>query len=238
MGCDIHAVLQRRIGGKWTTYREGWSERNYDLFAILANVRNGTGFAGTKTGDGFTPISLPRGLPRDFEVDVAGDGNHPLPAGFRAEKEWRSEDGTFWMGDHSHSWLDAREIIAVPWTNTIRQYGVIHEAVFAERRESGATGEPESYCGWIGGAGIVVLDEDQYDMVRHKLGTHVFAPRRPDVVRTVDAARLVGLRVYVRTSWVQTWAEAVGKGAMEWVGWLARDVEAFGDVRMVFGFDS
>ena len=44
---------------------EPYGDRNYNLFAILANVRNGTAFAGCKTGEGFNPISNPKGVPSD-----------------------------------------------------------------------------------------------------------------------------------------------------------------------------
>lgn len=50
-----------------------WDGRRYDLFAILADVRNGYGFAGIPTGDGFNPISQPRGIPRDVTNEVRAD---------------------------------------------------------------------------------------------------------------------------------------------------------------------
>jgi len=41
--------------GSWKNAGEIDGNRNYDLFAILANVRNGHGFAGIKTGGGIRP---------------------------------------------------------------------------------------------------------------------------------------------------------------------------------------
>ena len=44
MGCDIHGVVQSRwSNGDWHTECEMEDSRNYKLFAILANVRNGLG---------------------------------------------------------------------------------------------------------------------------------------------------------------------------------------------------
>jgi hypothetical protein len=92
-------------------------ERSYDTFAMLANVRNGRGFAGIKTSDGFPFIAEPRGLPDDFEMverktrdeeddgederhperwEVGGGEHHLMPIGTPsgdtfewAEKEYR-----------------------------------------------------------------------------------------------------------------------------------------------------
>ena len=88
LGCDIHLYVERRINGiwesadKWTPNKyaaedEGepalgveyedlfYSGRSYNLFSILADVRNGVGFAGCDTGDRLVPISDPRGLPEN-----------------------------------------------------------------------------------------------------------------------------------------------------------------------------
>ncbi len=45
--------------------REWFGDRNYDLFAMLANLRNGVGFAGRKRGEVLDPIDEPRGIPED-----------------------------------------------------------------------------------------------------------------------------------------------------------------------------
>src|SRR4051812_46429845 len=94
MGCDIHAVFQAKRGAQWDDVDSTFEEdRHYFLFSWLAGVRNGYGFAGVQTYTPVIPLAEPRGLPRDF--DVRGD-------------EHRGK----WMGDHSHSWLTADEILA------------------------------------------------------------------------------------------------------------------------------
>ncbi|WP_206689631.1 hypothetical protein, partial [Streptococcus pseudopneumoniae] len=44
------------------------SNRNYDLFGIIGNVRNGTGFAGVVLGTGWPSIADHRGLPEDYVI--------------------------------------------------------------------------------------------------------------------------------------------------------------------------
>jgi len=81
----------------------GYSDRNYGLFAILADVRNGHGFAGVRTGEPTVPISAPRGVPDD-----ASDG-------YRDEVRQWGEDG------HSHTWFTLAELLAYDWDG---QYAV------------------------------------------------------------------------------------------------------------------
>lgn len=87
MGADIHGVLQESFDGKaWHTISGIEDDRNYTLFAALADVRNYSGV---------TPISEPRGLPEGFEGEVG---------------DVYASTGT-WMGDHSYSWLTIDELV-------------------------------------------------------------------------------------------------------------------------------
>lgn len=67
MGCDIHSYAERRnAAGEWEVIPNltPFTDRNYDLFGWLANVRNYAGL---------TPICLPRGLPPDVSPTLAED---------------------------------------------------------------------------------------------------------------------------------------------------------------------
>jgi hypothetical protein len=60
MGCDIHMAVEIRRDGVWLNVPEAvvkpYGQRNYGIFAMLADVRN----------DGGVPyISRPRGVPQD-----------------------------------------------------------------------------------------------------------------------------------------------------------------------------
>lgn len=83
MGCDIHAFTEIKIAGTWHTYTGVEMDRNYDLFAKMADVRN---------YDGITPISKPRGLPEDVAAVTGVASRH------------YGNDG------HSHSWLSHAEV--------------------------------------------------------------------------------------------------------------------------------
>lgn len=209
MGSDIHGVFQKRTADGWVDIPSGYEqERHYQLFAVLAGVRNGVGFAGIRTGDPVTPIAEPRGLPADFPVDQYGD--HPVPdlsVLTPDRREWAErhpEDSALWMGDHSHSWLTADEILA--WQSPqVTKQGVLSRAQYDawDRRST-----PNDYCGGIDGRGVKVVNESERDAV-------------PDWTH---------IRV--------TWSEYLGAEVSYFVEEVIRLKELHGDVRFVFGFDS
>lgn len=213
MGTDIHGVFQRRTHNGWEDVPSKYDfGRHYFLFGILANVRNGTGFAGVKTGDPMAPIAMPRGLPKDFEL-VSGESDmHPQPlelaSPWRQEYHSRNPDDKYeglWMGDHSFSWLSADEILAYADARVdvgARRDGVISIAQY--RQWDGK--QPESWSGGIWGGDIVV-----------------------DTPATVSDET-----THVQVSWVQPILEEIGYFIDE----VRRLKAEHGDVRMVFGFDS
>jgi hypothetical protein len=128
-----------------------YHNRNYSAFAILTGtVRNGTGFAGCDTGDGFHGIvSEPRGLPDDI-----GD--------WAQHASW----------DHSVGWLSLEEVIAYDWSQVTRKRGVIplragidpwDKASYDQWREK--RGRPESYSGSVGGGGIRTVTEREAELL-------------------------------------------------------------------------
>jgi hypothetical protein len=102
----------------------GWGDsRNYDVFAMLADVRNGHGFAGIDTGEGFTPIAPPRGLPEDASSTVL------------EESESWGVDG------HSHSFFTLRELLDLEttgyWDNITVHRGAMDREQFEENVTAG-----------------------------------------------------------------------------------------------------
>ena len=83
MGCDIHFHSEVKIGGVWHHYEHRQIDRNYDLFAKMAGVRNERSIE---------PISMPKGFPEDATIVSV------------VHKNYWEDDG------HSHSWLSAEEI--------------------------------------------------------------------------------------------------------------------------------
>lgn len=124
-------------GYEWNpkTVVSPYSGRNYDLFAILADVRNGRGFAGIKTGEGFNPIDDPRGIPSDASSET---------------KEFLNS----YEGDgHSHSYFTVAELLAYDWDQTTIKCGVIPYSEYLKVKETG--GSPESWSGGVSGPKIV-----------------------------------------------------------------------------------
>lgn len=69
-----------------------WTDRNYLLFAILANVRNRYNIQ---------PISLPKGLPYDVSPEL--------------KKQSDEENGDA----HTRSWLTLKELLEYDWQQTM-----------------------------------------------------------------------------------------------------------------------
>ncbi len=106
-----------------------FNDRNYEVFAILANVRN----------DGnVTPIADPRGLPEDC--------THSGTGGREADYEY---------GDHSFSWLTLRELLAYDWKQECKDEGFVDQETFKKWDAAGAKGNPQSWSGGVGGRAVV-----------------------------------------------------------------------------------
>lgn len=234
MGCDIHSVAQVRKDGVWKTVLQDvcGDPRRYDTFAMLANVRNGYGFAGCDTGDGFEPISEPRGFPDDFLVNEI-QALHTIPPGtpsgntyewadpeYKAQREQETRHAIeVWMGDHSFSWLTLAEINAYINRKSVaktKKRGWVGEATYLKVR--GTNQWPEEWCGGAGGGNIESLTAETYEK-------HGPTP---------------GRSTYVLYEWEVDVLECgyIRDISME----LGRLAETHGvgpeDVRMVFGFDS
>jgi hypothetical protein len=153
----VHAVWQAKKDGKWSDVPSNWEqERHYFLFSWLAGVRNGYGFAGVKTYAPVKPIAERRGLPDDFEID--GD-EHPtvLEAIDPRRAKWIEDEEKAnpkaWMGDHSHSWLTADEILSAPRPEKVWRTGVTSIEIF---NEWDGCSRPKEVSGGIAGPSIRV----------------------------------------------------------------------------------
>lgn len=83
MGCDIHGIIEKRNGWGWVNCGDPEIGRNYDLFAILGNVRN---------SDNIPFIGEKRGIPEDCCLE------------YQLLSKYWGEDA------HSHSWVTLREV--------------------------------------------------------------------------------------------------------------------------------
>jgi hypothetical protein len=162
MGTDIHGVFQRKTDKGWEDVTSNYGEERHSaLFAWLGDVRNGFGFAGVPTHDRIAPLSSNRGYPKGFAVD--DEDNHPIASnanrGSKA-KFYTEEDSDptaddhlkMWMGDHSHSWLSDKEILAAKPPRILRTGVVGVDFVHAWD----GTSRPDGWCRDVSGPGIVM----------------------------------------------------------------------------------
>lgn len=97
MGTDIHCVLEKKVDDRWEFVKYLNFCRNYDLFAVLADVRNARGFAGCDTGNPIIPISEPRGFPHDISSRALEVMSH----------------------EHSASYILGEELLTFKWNQPI-----------------------------------------------------------------------------------------------------------------------
>lgn len=158
MGTDIHAAFQKKASDeKWEDIEHKYEEnRHYFLFAWLADVRNGFGFAGVPTHAPIRPIAEPRGLPDDFLMDA---DSHPVTSlevmGHRKEYHQEGDELAVWMGDHTHSWLMADEILSAPLPDRVWKTGIVDRAFFDTWD---AVSMPDEWSGGISGPDVRVAD--------------------------------------------------------------------------------
>ena len=168
MGTDISMYAEVRRNKQWIKvgdkFKNGWyrennpiddwnkpytdhpyDSRNYDLFAILADVRNGKGFAGCKTSHGFNPIADPKGLPEDITDEV---------------REKLEDYG------YGYSYFTLKELKDYDWNQTVTHVGVISEEQYIKMKETGEN--PDCWSGGISSRDIVTVSADTMDKILAK----------------------------------------------------------------------
>lgn len=237
MGCDIHLYVEKKQDGQWVSAdkwtpnkyagEEGepdmsveyedyfYNGRNYNLFAILADVRNGRGFAGCKTGAGFNPIAEPRGVPED------------------ACAEYKAVTGR-WDGDgHSHSYFTVSELLAYDWTQTAKLQGWVNAENFEQfMRWNKRQGEgPEESCGDVMGRAIQKISNDE--MASHIKA--VVGDKRGSEFQ--EAIASLNPNFYTLVKWEMTYAKCCRTFLSETMPKLWK-LGKPDDVRIVFFFDN
>lgn len=259
MGCDIHMFAEKKVNGKWeqigkvfenpyyspdreskidedgyewnpTHTNQPYKGRNYDLFAILADVRNGRGFAGVKTGEGFNPISSPKGLPKDIskellkeDICTIEDGDYEVSELSnwveRGYSEWIEENVSCTNPDsHSHSYFTIKELKDYDWHQITMKVGVITLNQYKGIKEKG--GAPDGWSGSVGGGNVITIDEPTADL---------FLKGELPELSTND--------IYVSYHWTIKYSEH----AESFLNTTIPLLEAIGepeDVRIVFWFDN
>lgn len=228
MGCDIHFYVEKKVDGKWQFQGkliddEGYKNfegpsfyegRNYNLFAILANVRNGRGFAGIKTGEGFNPICDPRGVPDD------------------ASEEYKSLVESWDCDGHSHSHHTLRQLLDYDWTQTTGLQGWCGMDEWEKwTRWSRSQGKgPDSYCGGVSGGSVQHISAEEADAIFADVKWN----EREEVAKQ-------HVNKYALAVWSEPYYEAAGSFWSVTIPKLlafAGGVDHVDDVRIVFFFDN
>lgn len=241
MGCDIHMFVEVKKGNNWEKvgkifdypYYDSAKEskidedgyewnpkkidnpytgRNYDLFALLADVRNGHGFAGCDTGNPITPLSMPKGLPKDISI------------GIKKESDLCDGDG------HSHSWFLIEELLKIDKNNVKTQRGWVdidNYRIFKKK------GKPKDFSGGVSGGNIKHISIKEMD----KLVTKWENPISSDeVVEKLVPEKLLH-NIYTKIEW----KERIIEFASEFIDNTIPNLQKLGkskDVRIVFWFDN
>lgn len=195
-----------------------YSGRNYNLFSILADVRNGRGFAGCDTGDGFIPIAMPKGMPEDVSPRVA------------VAREGWGVDG------HSASWFTVAELDAYDWTSqvTVHRYWMDSTAYY-QWYLTGYKGGPQSYCGGVSGPNIEHISEAE---MKNRINQVLegFSEDTPQDELTAAVNEKLG-SVYCQAEWKETYADCC-QYFIETTLPRLRELGNPEDVRVVFWFDN
>lgn len=135
----------------WEYYLDrALGSRNYNFFAILADVRNGRGFAGVSTGDGFNPIDSPRGLPGDISIEV---------------KRHSDRDG---VDGHSHSYITLKELLEYDWEQTTTHHGLVDEREYKEMLSTNSNGPSYWSMAMYGDDSDHISNDQMVDLINGK----------------------------------------------------------------------
>jgi hypothetical protein len=242
MGCDIHMWAEIRKRDKWESTEDvfdneyydpkreskvdsdgyewnaektdqPYTGRNYGLFGILADVRNGRGFAGCDLGDKKNIIAEPKGIPEDASVKVkAGAFDY-------------GEDG------HSHSWFTLKELQDFDWKQTALLRGIVDPEGYIEFTKKG---KPQSYCGDVSGHKVQkITNEEMDDYLKsdtYKLHKKLQKSNNHKELNWQQS-------FYTKVGWEESYKESVGTHWFE----VLKNLKKLGkpeDVRIVFFFDN
>lgn len=233
MGCDIHAAIEVKRANGWeplrfpNKYFGKWEDepeqttrldmgRNYCAFAILADVRNGVGFAGVDTGDPLVPIAPRRGLPEDVHPDTVEHGC---------------------TGDHSETYLTAEELLAYDWTRTAKRRGWVDAVTFEKwDRVKEWNPRPEGWSGGISGPSVDHISiQEMRRRVKEAMGD---GARGAGWDAGIERLKARYSNTYCLIEWEEPYTEVAGDLWTKVVPLVLKLKQEHPAVRLVMNFDS
>jgi hypothetical protein len=127
MGTDIYLHAERMVGIGWEYCGEleDMEIRNYEFFAILANVRNPI-----RSKQPYNFISLPRGFPGDMSQELRKD--------------------SLLLGGHDPGWITLRELLDFDWDGKTMLRSAIVDPAYAHLFGDGNQKFPKEITGAYG----------------------------------------------------------------------------------------
>ena len=193
--------------------------RNYDKFAILANVRNGRGFAGVKTGRGFAFMSDSRGFPEGVDSDYL-------------------EEYGDWT--HSRTWINLEDIKNFDWEQMTYKNGVVSLEQYKKLRNplvKHNTKTPDGWSGSISGRNIITISSEEAEQVLNGELTELTRinewGEEKETTKPIDE-----WEIHVDYEWAVKYNEWFDHVIENWVEPIKKLGEEFEDVRVVMSFDS
>ncbi len=235
MGCDVRFYVERNVNDTWEPVKGpnpyygryadepeetladwAYDNQNYNLFAILANVRNGRGFAGRDTGNGFIPIAMPKGLPDDVSPEI------------NKKSEQYGCDG------HSHSYFTLQELLDYDWTQTTKLRGYVGAITYYKwcSWDKGKGESPNEWCGDVGGGLAQKISEQEMSRKIEEVATKELS--RHEAIKAIDAKLP---HTYCLVEWEQPYYKTCRGFWSDTIPKLLR-LGKPGEVRIVFWFDN
>lgn len=258
--------LIKRYGNESKYQIKPNSSRNYDWFSILANVRNGSGFAGIKTGNGFDVIAEPRGLPDDIsdkglrffcyiidenvdeEIEIDGqelytvskeDGDHWIYKGYSELRNIKGREYVTNPDYHSMSYLSIEDFDNFNWDQTTTKIGVITLDQYKELR--GTNNTPKTWSGGVSGGDTITISMEEADRI---INGEVFdLVRNNDTFFTKNTEPTIKKsnewkNIYVEYTWEIAYDIWFKNQIEEVIKPLRTLAEKYEDARLVFAFDN
>jgi hypothetical protein len=263
MGTDIHLFVEKYDGEKWVHVPPPLKElyknhatgepvmdhdwyfgRNYDLFALLADVRNGRGVAGIDTGDRITPIV--EGL-RPMPDDLSPEGRHWWLYGDSRESaatdtyhEGLGEDEAYdkcpvcsreFPGYHDFTWHTLRDLVSADYDQVQVKRGCVSPREFQQWR---LHGRPTSWSGMVSGMSVRnISNKEMAAMVDIKAKPEDLPGGMFERVKPGE------ISYYTKVEWKHPLRDSMDE---EWWGFLEalkeHTVDDGSDVRVLISFDS
>ncbi len=156
MGTYIHLYVERKTGNDWEAVKnsetgltvtwesavwedyEHWIGQNYDLFALLAGVRN---FYDIK------PIAEPRGLPEDVSATVSGEYWQVVPDTSLGAAMAGVDRYDKYANGYSSSWYTLQELLSFDWEGTTFTNGaMVGSATYETWKKTGKVDTSRGKC--------------------------------------------------------------------------------------------